>query len=335
VTAGRALWTSSLAIAALAAGPAAARAAPAGAATLCAGRPALTTELLGAGAYRVVRCSATGRLRGAVTVATIATPLGPAAAAVEMLAPAHDGGLTAVWATYGDPGDPAWAAAWRRGARALAAAAPAIGGRVTLPARIARGAGDSCTNAQFGVTGLRVAGVRYRYRANLARMPQGEADRVQITRGHQSWNTTRNDCGFNDRTVISAQFLGRTHQVPHTYPDRVNVVDFGTMRGFSDVAGPCRSAATLACTIGHSSDGSTFDDIDQRYSTRFRWSPRGAPGAYDVASVAAHESGHALGLAHAASSPWLTMYPQACQGCRKWRTLARGDVLGMRSIYGG
>lgn len=48
--------------------------------------------------------------------------------------------------------------------------------------------------------------------------------------------------------------------------------------------------------------------------------------------MAAHESGHELGLGHVASS-WLTMGPTLCAGCVRWRDLGRGDVLGMRAVY--
>ncbi|HEX7292375.1 MAG TPA: matrixin family metalloprotease [Conexibacter sp.] len=53
---------------------------------------------------------------------------------------------------------------------------------------------------------------------------------------------------------------------------------------------------------------------------------------YDLLSMAAHESGHELGLGHVASS-WLTMGPTLCAGCVRWRDLGRGDVLGMRAVY--
>ncbi len=51
--------------------------------------------------------------------------------------------------------------------------------------------------------------------------------------------------------------------------------------------------------------------------------------------MAAHESGHALGLGHATTSTenWLTMSPIQYQNSIRWQTLGRGDVLGLRALY--
>ena len=93
---------------------------------------------------------------------------------------------------------------------------------------------------------------------------------------------------------------------------------------------PLRSGATLACTWTFNSP---ISETDQRYNRAFRWSTTGRAGYYDVESAAAHETGHSIGLGHAGSSPFLTMYHQICAGCTRARTLARGDVRGMRALY--
>ena len=53
----------------------------------------------------------------------------------------------------------------------------------------------------------------------------------------------------------------------------------------------------------------------------------------DFQAVATHESGHSIGLDHANSSSALTMYYAIAAGATQARTLARGDVLGMRTRY--
>jgi hypothetical protein len=105
---------------------------------------------------------------------------------------------------------------------------------------------------------------------------------------------------------------------------RRSVVDFGRLTGL------CGNAVTLACT---STFNRPISESDQRYNSAFRWSTTGRAGTYDIESAAAHETGHSIGLGHVRSSAFPTMYPQICAGCTRARTLARGDVRGMRAIY--
>jgi predicted Zn-dependent protease len=55
--------------------------------------------------------------------------------------------------------------------------------------------------------------------------------------------------------------------------------------------------------------------------------------SYDLQSVATHEFGHALGLGHV-SNPSLTMHHFAPYCSTAPRTLGRGDVRGLRALYG-
>ena len=58
-----------------------------------------------------------------------------------------------------------------------------------------------------------------------------------------------------------------------------------------------------------------------------------AVAAFDVQNALTHESGHVFGLGHADNSPYNTMYPGATEGETYKRSLARGDILGLQSIY--
>ncbi|GAB3196299.1 hypothetical protein GCM10027062_05230 [Nocardioides hungaricus] len=57
-------------------------------------------------------------------------------------------------------------------------------------------------------------------------------------------------------------------------------------------------------------------------------------GKYDIRSVGTHEAGHVFGMGHVGSGhDNLTMYTNSFICKTKARTLGKGDVLGLRSIY--
>jgi hypothetical protein len=82
-------------------------------------------------------------------------------------------------------------------------------------------------------------------------------------------------------------------------------------------------------------------ESDTAFSTTVPWFQ--APGEgdgcyegiakYDLQNTATHEFGHELGLSHV-SSAYNTMAPTATMGETYKRSLASGDILGLRAIYG-
>jgi hypothetical protein len=275
--------------------------------------PDSVTEFFADGDYRVTECDARGEPARATTMARIVTPTRS-----EPYVPvAIETGDTQVFLLYGDPDEPRWAAAWREhgdDARRASVAPDAQPPGVT-----ARAVDDSCRNGAYQAVN-RLTDPRYRY---LGRGLSAVRRRAVI-RGHHAWDETRNSCGYKDQSNVASSFAGATSRSVHSQADGRNVVDFGRL------ADLCGSGATLACTW-------TFNrpitETDQRYNSAFRWSTTGRAGTYDIESAAAHETGHSIGLGHTSASPFLTMYPQICAGCTRARTLARGDVRGLRAIY--
>lgn len=87
-------------------------------------------------------------------------------------------------------------------------------------------------------------------------------------------------------------------------------------------------AAALACAFLHYANYPWYEETDQRFNDRsdYKFRNSGAIDAYDYQAIAVHESGHSLGLDHANSSKYLSMYYQASPNTTRWRTLALGDV---------
>jgi hypothetical protein len=238
-------------------------------------------------------------------------------------------------------------------ARAAAPPCRSVGGAVTRCVFVTIGApppssplgrapaNDSCSNSEFHFNGSPVgtpwARRGYTYLANLARMPKGDADRRQITKGRHTWERTLAGCGLRDVTNFKTRYGGRTRATMHSRRDHRNVVDFGSLAPFT------RDPAAIAMTLvwwehGHIVETDTrFEQPPSIPTGAFSWSVAAGrrEREWDLWGMAAHESGHALGLAHATTSRGnqLTMSPVEYLNSVRWRTLGRGDVLGLRALY--
>lgn len=258
-------------------------------------------------------------------------------------------GFSTEFTTYGDfVNDPVAAAAWRgtEGERVRAsvpgptpgadprrnrredtspAQGDAIGGD---PAFSAQAVGP-CDDYTYTLFGGSWTNRYYNYYTRNSTFPAGDTTRVEITRGHHSWDYTYNDCGFNDITNLTSQWAGTTNEGVHTYNDGINVIDFG------DMAAVGRSNSTTVGWAKVWGNGSTFVNTDQRYNGYKVWVHSGQSSGYDVWNVATHETGHSIGLKgdfKSSSDTELTMYCCTSYGDTKRRTLAR-DILGMRALY--
>lgn len=148
---------------------------------------------------------------------------------------------------------------------------------------------------------------------------------------------SRNDCGLPDRVSAQHRYLGRTKKPASLCvgkgTDGVNSVSF-------DVA-EYPGMLGLACaswTIEQDGSKNTTES-DIRLTSTVPWTVRpDAPSCQlqvDLVGVAAHEVGHVFGLDHPVSPDSLNQTMSASQGgCNgSFRTLGRGDVIGLRKLY--
>ncbi|MGW5187618.1 matrixin family metalloprotease [Kribbella sp. NPDC004138] len=167
----------------------------------------------------------------------------------------------------------------------------------------------------------------------------------------------RNTCGLRGGIHAAGAFVGHTNergnfvyadgQTTCGDSDGRNVIDAGDLPG-----GFLEATLAWTCTWAETRHGVTMAvSADIRMNdTDYKWTydPVNDPACqpalppdqdrwrYDVESVLTHEIGHVYGLVNlsAAEDVNLTMYPGVRRCTGHMRTLGRGDVLGLRALYG-
>ncbi|MFF8731763.1 matrixin family metalloprotease [Streptomyces sp. NPDC015171] len=147
-----------------------------------------------------------------------------------------------------------------------------------------------------------------------------------------------NNCGYGDSVGAKANFLSETGREASisktgrcTGNDGVSVWDAGNIKD---------SAVATTCSYSWPMPGVKNDlrEADVRFNTYdydFTNKPTSSClNKYDIRSVATHEAGHVFGLSHVGDGHEnLTMFTDSFLCTTKARTLGKGDVLGLRSIY--
>jgi hypothetical protein len=133
------------------------------------------------------------------------------------------------------------------------------------------------------------------------------------------------------RNIIT-DYLSLTNATAKSRADGESVIDKGEVANLSRCG---NSRVAIACSFQQPGQVvGPYRETDQRYDDDYSFTNDGAvAGSYDCWHIAAHESGHGIGLDRSTASRWSTMYPQALQASTSWRTLAAGDIAGMRNIY--
>lgn len=148
-----------------------------------------------------------------------------------------------------------------------------------------------------------------------------------------------NNCGYSDTVGASSAYQGTT-----TYETDMNASGDCTDRDEKstwDAGDLPTGTVAQTCWWSWPEPGVKNDlrEADVRYNTHdydFTDSPGSSScsGDYDIRSVGTHEAGHVFGMGHVGSGhSELTMYTNSFTCTAKARTLGKGDVLGLRSIY--
>jgi hypothetical protein len=143
------------------------------------------------------------------------------------------------------------------------------------------------------------------------------------------WNNNINWCGIKDEANVPAHYEGKTSS-PVKY-DGKNTVDWGSLKDDQD----CNGA--LACAQSWYDEQGNPIESDIRFNTAFKWSAKGASGAYDIQTVAAHEFGHVFQFDHVTNDEkrddTVLMWPYIDMADTTGHKLGRGDALEDNSHY--
>jgi len=302
--------------------------------------------------YSVAQCRPNGEFEVMQHVAPVPVPGGRTEfVPLEVTESIGNGEYRATFKTPGDPDDPKWSTDWALARdHVLAERLPP-----TEPGRVTRfgqspGGGSGGTPACQDETFSRFAnwaanGYNYYFdRGSVESNSAGVRDAIRnrVIDGHDSWNYTVNDCGLNNLGNFFAHFEGDMYGISsQNNSDNKNMVDFADVNTVG-------CAGSIACLRVRFNAMGNIQEVDMRFDDICR--PGGYPNCnwflywgtgtpssseYDIWSVAAHESGHAVGLndLYSSSNAQLTMYGYGTLGSTRQRTLGRGDVDGMRQAY--
>ncbi|MCQ9132635.1 matrixin family metalloprotease [Streptomyces hilarionis] len=170
-----------------------------------------------------------------------------------------------------------------------------------------------------------------------AHLSRAEA-RHAFEAGVAAITASRNDCGYDDTVTARARYLSTTsHEAGIDREARCVRRDGLSVWDAGDI-GPGAVATTCSWSRPVPDGPDELLEADVRFNTHdyaFTDHPSDAcTHAYDLRSVATHEAGHVFGLAHAGQGHEnLTMYASSFACSTAARTLGKGDVLGLRSLY--
>jgi hypothetical protein len=217
----------------------------------------------------------------------------------------------------------------------------------------------ACERDSYSLAGFKWYGP-YLYRTTigsaLANGSQDDFDAV-ARRAFNNMTHGRNTCDIHGGISATAALVGHTSlhgnfinadgQTTCGASDGENVLDTGDLAGGSFeafLAGYCVWTQDHDGLAQASSADLSFNNGDYNWTYNPRTDPLCDPTPppnkehwrYDVESTMTHEAGHVFGLVNLSEIEDInqTMFPGVRRCSGHFRTLGRGDVLGMRALYG-
>lgn len=186
--------------------------------------------------------------------------------------------------------------------------------------------GDGCSNFATSVATMWWSDRVMNYQINTGALG-GFAGVVEY--GANGWRDTRTDCTgsfFTDQNNINMVNVGTTSETGPTFSS-VNSVS----RGQIDTS--CGATALACAWTWYWQNTTSLTEADIVLDTdRCFYTDSPSSSCYDARGIFTHEFGHAIGVQHT-SGRWLTMDPYSYPGDTSARTLAAGDIDGMRVLY--
>lgn len=189
---------------------------------------------------------------------------------------------------------------------------------------------NGCNNSAYQYAGWKWA-TPFDWQYNSSGQPSAQALGIMQNAGKR-WTGSISACNQNSSSSASQRFQYGTSTRPQIREDGTcgsydteNVVGWGVFNDSRTLA--------LTCVWYRSSDGRAFAS-DQNYNVNKPWFTSGTCNAqFDLESVAVHEWGHTYGLTHVDQTTGQVMVPEFNYCQTEYRSLGRGDALGISSLY--
>ncbi len=199
---------------------------------------------------------------------------------------------------------------------------------------------SACSDGAYSTNDLKEYGT-YNWYIGDGGMPGGLSRSAAKTAFADAINNitgSYNNCGYSDTVDAASHYAGTT-----SYETDMNSSGDCTSRDKKstwDAGDLPTGTVAQTCWWSWPMPGVKNDlrEADVRYNTHdYNFTNRPTSrcsNKYDIRSVGTHEAGHVFGMGHVGSGhSELTMYTNSFTCTTKARTLGKGDVLGLRSIY--